>query len=49
LVLSLRADICNNYYSGGLCASMKSDDVARPTVGIAGEGDKMRASPVLMP
>jgi hypothetical protein len=46
---SMRADVCNTYYCGGLGAFMKSGDAPVPTVVIAGEGDKMRTSPVLVP
>jgi hypothetical protein len=46
---SMRADVCNTYYCGGLGAFMKSGDAPIPTVVIAGEGDKMRTSPVLVP
>ena len=46
---SLRADVCNTYYCGGLDAFMKSRDAPAPTVVMAGEGDKMRSSPVLVP
>jgi hypothetical protein len=45
---SLRADVCNTYYCGGLGAYMKTG-AAVPTRVIAGEGDKMRTSPVLTP
>ena len=45
---SLRADVCNSYYCGGLGAYMKTG-AAAPTRVIAGERDKMRTSPVLMP
>jgi hypothetical protein len=45
---SLRADICNSYYCGGLGAYMKTSS-AVPVKVIAGEGDKMRTSPVLTP
>ena len=45
---SLRADICNSYYCGGLGAYMKTSP-AVPVKVIAGEGDKMRTSPVLTP
>ena len=38
---SLRADICNSYYCGGLGAYMKTG-AAAPTKVIAGERDKMR-------
>ena len=40
---SLRADICNVYYCGGLGSYMKTG-AAVPVKVIAGEGDKMRAS-----
>ena len=46
---SLRADICNSYFCGGLGGYIRSGDPATPTVVIAGEGDKMRTSPVLTP
>ena len=46
---SMRADVCNTYYCGGLGAFMKSREAPMPTVVIAGEGDKMRTSPVLVP
>jgi hypothetical protein len=45
---SLRADVCNNYFCGGLGGYMKSR-AAVPTRVIAGESDKMRTSPVLVP
>jgi hypothetical protein len=45
---SLRADICNSYYCGGLGTYMKTG-AAVPVKVIAGEGDKMRTSPVLTP
>jgi hypothetical protein len=45
----LRADVCNSYYCGGLDTYMKSGDFTTPTVIIAGQGDKMRTSSVLMP
>jgi hypothetical protein len=46
---SMRADICNTYFCGGLRAYMKGQNGPEPTVVLAGEGDKMRSSPVLMP
>jgi hypothetical protein len=46
---SLRADICNTYFCGGLRAYMRGQAEPEPTVVLAGEGGKMRASPVLMP
>ena len=45
---SLRADVCNSYYCGGLGAYMKTG-AAVPTKVIAGEGDKIRTSQVLVP
>jgi hypothetical protein len=45
---SLRADICNYYYCGGLSAYMTTDAMT-PTTIIAGEGARMRTSPVLTP
>jgi hypothetical protein len=45
---SLRADICNSYYCGGLGTYMKTGAVV-PVKVIAGEGEKMRISPVLTP
>jgi hypothetical protein len=45
---SLRADVCNSYFCGGLGAYMKTR-AAVPTRIIAGEGDEMRTSPVLVP
>lgn len=46
---SMRADICNSYYCGGLDAFIKSGDTDTPTVVIAGDGGTMRTSPVLVP
>jgi hypothetical protein len=45
---SLRADICNSYYCGGLGTYMRTG-AAVPVKVIAGEGDKMRTSQVLTP
>jgi hypothetical protein len=45
---SLRSDVCNSYFCGGLGAYMKTR-AAVPTRVIAGEGDEMRTSPVLLP
>jgi hypothetical protein len=45
---SLRANVCNSYFCGGLDAYMKTR-AAVPIRVIAGEGDKMRTSPVLTP
>jgi hypothetical protein len=46
---SMRSDVCNTYYCGGLDAFIKSDAAPAPTVVIAGEGDGMRTSAVLVP
>jgi hypothetical protein len=45
----MRADICNSYFCGGLGTFLKSREPKAPTVIIAGEGEKMRTSPALMP
>ena len=44
---SLRADVCNTYYCGGLGTYMKTAPVLVKV--FAGEGDKMRTSQVLAP
>jgi hypothetical protein len=46
---SMRADVCNTYFCGGLRAYMEAQADPEPTIVLAGEGDKMRTSPVLMP
>ena len=46
---SMRSDVCNAYFCGGLHAYVKGDDAVSPVVVIAGERDKMRKSSVLMP
>jgi hypothetical protein len=46
---SMRADICNAYFCGGLSAYIKSGTAPEPTVVIAGDSEKMRVSPVLTP
>jgi hypothetical protein len=46
---SMRSDVCNAYFCGGLYAYVKGDDVASPVVVIAGERGKMRRSAVLVP
>jgi hypothetical protein len=45
---SMRADVCNAYFCGGLGAYMKTR-AAGPTRVIAGESERMRTSPVLVP
>jgi hypothetical protein len=46
---SLRADVCNSYYCGGLGAFVKAGGEPVPTKVFAGEGEKLRSSPVLLP
>jgi len=46
---SMRADICNSYFCGGLRAYIDSGAVPEPTIVIAGDTEKMRVSPVLIP
>ena len=46
---SLRADICNGYFCRGLGAYVKSSATRAPTTIIAGKGDKIRTSTVLVP
>jgi hypothetical protein len=46
---TLRSDVCNSYFCGGLQAYMSSGDVTTPVVIMAGESNEMRTSPVLMP
>jgi hypothetical protein len=45
----MRADICNTYFCGGLSAYMRAKAAPEPTVVLAGEGEKMRSSAVLIP
>jgi hypothetical protein len=49
LARSLRSDVCNSYFCAGLDAYVTGSDAVTPVVVIAGEGDKMCTSPVLMP
>jgi hypothetical protein len=46
---SLRSDVCNSYFCGGLQGYLTGDEVVTPTMIIAGVGDQMRTSPILMP
>ena len=46
---SLRSDVCNSYFCEGLQVYMTGGDTVTPTMIIAGVGNKMRTSPVLMP
>lgn len=44
---SMRADVCNEYFCGGLTDFLK--DPETPAMIFAGEGNKIRRSPVLTP
>jgi hypothetical protein len=46
---SMRSDVCNSYFCGGLHAYVRGDDAVSPVVVIAGERDKMRRSSVMTP
>jgi hypothetical protein len=46
---TLRSDVCNSYFCGGLFSYLKSNDAQSSVVVIAGEGNEMRTSPVLLP
>ena len=46
---SLRSDVCNSYFCGGLHGYIASRGAATPVTIIAGEGGNMRTSPVLTP
>ena len=46
---SLRSDVCNSYFCGGLQVYMTGGDTVTPTMIIAGVGEKMRTSPILVP
>jgi hypothetical protein len=46
---SLRSDVCNAYFCAGLEAYVTGGDPGAPVVVIAGEGDGMRTSSLLMP
>ena len=46
---SLRSDVCNSYLCSGLQDYMTGGDAVTPTMIIAGVGDQMRTSPILMP
>jgi hypothetical protein len=46
---TLRADICNSFYCRHLGAYLRATEPPSPTVIIAGEGDKMRTSQILVP
>ena len=46
---SLRSDVCNSYFCSGLQVYMTGADAVTPAMIIAGVGDQMRTSPILMP
>jgi hypothetical protein len=46
---SLRSEVCNSYFCGGLQNYLTGGNLAVPAIVIAGEGGKMRTSPVLTP
>ena len=46
---SMRSDVCNSYFCGGLHSFLASAEAAGPTIVISGELDRMRLSPVLVP
>jgi hypothetical protein len=46
---TLRSDVCNSYFCGGLQGYMTGGNAVTPTMIIAGVGDKMRTSPILTP
>jgi hypothetical protein len=46
---SMRSDVCNAYFCGGFLTFLAGGETATPTVVIAGDGNKMRTSPVLIP
>jgi hypothetical protein len=49
LTRSLRSDVCNSYFCAGLASYLSGDDATSPAVVIAGEGNAMRTSRVLVP
>lgn len=46
---SLRSDVCNSYFCGGLQNYIMGGETATPVTVIAGEGDKMRTSALMPP
>jgi hypothetical protein len=46
---SLRADICNSYFCGGLTAYLSDGDEDSPRIVLAGQGADMRSSAALLP
>ena len=46
---SMRSDVCNSYFCGGLRAYIDSGVPPEPIIVMAGDAEKMRVSPVLTP
>ena len=46
---SLRCDVCNRYFCGGLQSYLTGGDMATPVMVIAGEGHAIRTSRILTP
>ena len=46
---SLRSDVCNSYFCAGLASYLSGGDTESPVVVIAGEGNAMRTSSILVP
>jgi hypothetical protein len=46
---SMRADVCNTYFCGGLTSYIRNNEAEEPILVIAGEADTMRVSPILRP
>jgi len=46
---SLRSDVCNNYFCGGLGAFVAKGGTSEPVVVMAGDGSDIRTSPVIRP
>jgi hypothetical protein len=46
---SMRADVCNTYFCGGLTSYIKNAEAHEPTIVIAGDADTMTVSPILRP
>lgn len=46
---SLRSDVCNAYFCGGILSFMADGDATTAAVIFAGEGDTLRTSSVLLP
>ncbi len=46
---TLRSDVCNSYFCAGLASYLSGGDAESPVVVIAGEGNAMRTSSILVP